>query len=93
MSKFGECPSCDGFGDHGIDEEGCWMVCHACGDSGKVPAEVAIEARRDRAWSYYVAVEAAIKRRAPVAAPVAQSRPSTALIVRTTPLSVLPGDR
>lgn len=73
MSKlFGECPSCDGFGDHGIDEAGCWLVCYACGGSGKVPAEVAIEARRDRAWSDYVAVEAAIKRRsAPVAAPVA----------------------
>lgn len=70
MSKlFGECPSCDGFGDHGIDEAGCWLVCYACGGSGKVPAEVAIEARRDRAWSDYVAAEAAIKRRVELGVP------------------------
>lgn len=69
MSKFGECPSCDGFGDHGIDEAGCWMVCYGCGGSGKVLAEAAIEAGRDRAWSFYVAAEAAIKRRVELGVP------------------------
>ena len=73
--KWGECPSCDGFVDHGIDEEGRWMVCYGCGGSGKVPLEIVIEARRARVWSCYCAAEAEIIRRAKlgpvVAAPVA----------------------
>lgn len=30
------CPSCDGFGDHGVEEEsGCLYVCYGCGGTGK----------------------------------------------------------
>jgi hypothetical protein len=30
------CESCDGFGDHGVEEEsGCLYVCYACGGTGK----------------------------------------------------------
>lgn len=29
------CTSCDGFGDHGFDEEGKIYVCYGCGGTGK----------------------------------------------------------
>jgi len=30
------CPSCEGAGDHGIEEEtGCPYICYACGGTGK----------------------------------------------------------
>ena len=29
------CPSCDGCGDHGYDEDGCMYVCYGCGGNGK----------------------------------------------------------
>lgn len=30
------CMSCDGFGDHGVEEEtGCLYVCYGCGGTGK----------------------------------------------------------
>ena len=31
-----ECPSCDGFGDHGCDEEGKRMSCFGCGEVGYI---------------------------------------------------------
>lgn len=31
------CDSCDGFGDHGYDEEGKQYICHACGGAGYIP--------------------------------------------------------
>lgn len=35
------CPRCDGFGDHGLDEDGCLYVCYGCGGTGKYFPEVA----------------------------------------------------
>lgn len=36
------CPSCDGWGDHGVEEEsGCLYVCYSCGGTGKYHCEVA----------------------------------------------------
>ena len=30
------CPSCDGFGDHGLDDEGRALVCYTCYGDGHV---------------------------------------------------------
>jgi DnaJ-class molecular chaperone len=36
------CSSCDGHGDHGIEEEtGCQFVCYGCGGTGRYHNEVA----------------------------------------------------
>lgn len=35
----GWCDSCDGFGDHGVDEDGCLYVCYGCGGTGKAPSD------------------------------------------------------
>jgi hypothetical protein len=33
------CSSCDGFGDHGVEEEsGCLYACYACGGTGRAAA-------------------------------------------------------
>lgn len=42
-SQSVDCPSCGGYGDHGIEEEsGCAYVCYRCGGDGFVPvSEVA----------------------------------------------------
>jgi hypothetical protein len=36
-----ECTHCDGFGDHGLDEDGCLYICYGCGGTGFEPQEVA----------------------------------------------------
>jgi hypothetical protein len=35
------CTHCGGFGDHGLDEDGCLYVCYGCGGTGKYFQEVA----------------------------------------------------
>ena len=35
------CPSCGGFGDHGLDEDGRLYVCYGCGGTGKYNEGVA----------------------------------------------------
>ena len=32
-----DCPSCDGFGDHGLDEDNRPYACYRCGCTGVVP--------------------------------------------------------
>lgn len=35
-----ECPSCGGYGDHGIEEDtGFLYICYRCGGMGYVPAD------------------------------------------------------
>jgi hypothetical protein len=33
------CPSCDGFGDYGLDDEGRALVCYTCYGDGRISAE------------------------------------------------------
>ncbi len=34
------CQSCDGFGDHGVEEEsGCLYTCYACGGTGRIQVD------------------------------------------------------
>lgn len=47
--KMAECPSCDGYGDHGTDEEGRVYSCFSCGCTGWVTAESAAETRKEQA--------------------------------------------
>lgn len=51
-----QCPSCDGFGDHGIEEEsGCRYACYACGMSGVIMVDAAGKAAM--AWQRYLEAE------------------------------------
>jgi hypothetical protein len=36
-SPTADCPSCDGQGGHGLDEEGKLYACYCCGCTGVVP--------------------------------------------------------
>ena len=38
LRALNECESCGGFGDHGVDEDGCLYVCYGCGGTGKYHA-------------------------------------------------------
>lgn len=68
--EMSDCPSCGGFGDHGVEEEsGCLYVCYCCGGSGLVPESMAIESKRAAAWAFYVESEKHIRERARLGVP------------------------
>lgn len=68
--EMADCPSCGGFGDHGVEEEsGCLYVCYACGGSGRVEASIAAAARRDCSWSLFIRAEGAIHKRIELGVP------------------------
>lgn len=43
MSAFVECRSCGGEGHHGLDEDGRFYSCYACGETGSMTVEAAAE--------------------------------------------------
>lgn len=62
MAKKADCPSCDGYGDHGVEEEsGCLYVCYCCGGSGRVDEAVALGWRAAESWNAYLMVERQIE--------------------------------
>lgn len=69
------CDSCDGYGDHGVEEEsGCLYACYACGMTGFLM--VTAEQKARMAWEAHKAADALIlegvaeaKRRAELGVP------------------------
>lgn len=64
-----DCPSCGGWGDHGIEEEsGCRYACYCCGTSGKTSLDVAFGAYAEEVAAKAQRDAAADKREAEILA-------------------------